>query len=98
MDIGDAEAHIANLSLKLGILQFPLDLQFESGSRISFYTTGAKSNVHLSGYVMFEEEELPSDEEDNSSEEGEAREHAYRVSLGSPSSACHSSFSCSLFV
>lgn len=69
VDIGDTEAHIANLSIKHGILQSPLDLQFESGSRISFYTMGAKSNVHLSGYMMFEDEELLSDDEDDISEE-----------------------------
>lgn len=73
MDVGDTEAHIANLSLKHGILQFPLDLQIESGSRISFYTTGAKCNVHLSGYVLFDNEDVLSDDEDDiSEEEGEA--------------------------
>lgn len=73
MDIGDTEAHIANLSLKHGILQSHLDLQFETGSRISFYTTGAKSNVHLTGYMIIEDEDLESDEGDNS-EEGEAHD------------------------
>lgn len=69
VDIGDTEALIANLSYKLGILQFPLDLQFDSGSRISFYTTGAKSNVHLSGYVTYDEEFFSDDNETSSDEE-----------------------------
>ncbi|XP_045115942.1 46 kDa FK506-binding nuclear protein-like isoform X2 [Portunus trituberculatus] len=69
VDIGDTEALIANLSYKHGILQFPLDLQFDSGSRISFYTTGAKSNVHLSGYVTYDEELFSEDDEGSSDEE-----------------------------
>ncbi|KAK8390669.1 hypothetical protein O3P69_010401 [Scylla paramamosain] len=71
VDIGDTEALIANLSYKHGILQFPLDLQFDSGSRISFYTTGAKSNVHLSGYVTYDEELFSEDDDEGSSDEEE---------------------------
>lgn len=69
VDVGDTEALIANLSLKHGILQFPLDLQFDSGSRISFYTSGAKSNVHLSGYVTYEEEIFSGDDDGSSEDE-----------------------------
>ena len=74
MDIGESEALIANLSMKHGILQFPLDLQFDSGSRISFYTTGAKAVVHLSGYVTYDEELFSEDDENASSDEEEEGE------------------------
>lgn len=72
VDVGDTEALIANLSFKRGILQFPLDLQFDSGSHISFYTTGAQANVHLSGYVTYEEEMFSGDEEGSSEDEGKS--------------------------
>lgn len=76
VEVEGYETLICNLSKKLGILQFPLDLQFMEGSRIAFYTLGGKGVVHLSGYVIpdledeLEEEEI--EEEEENSDEGKA--------------------------
>lgn len=68
VEVDECETLIANLSLKHGILQSQLDLQFESGSHVAFYTTGGKSPVHLSGYVVFDDEEVYGDEEQDGKE------------------------------
>lgn len=67
------ETVIANLSTKHGILQCPLDLQFDVGSQVAFYTSGASTSVHLSGYVVLDEEDL-SDEEEEEEEEMDGSE------------------------
>lgn len=65
------ETLIANLSVKHGILQCPLDLQFDVGSQVAFYTSGGNTSVHLSGYVVPDEEELFDEEEEEGEEEEE---------------------------
>merc|ERR1712042_424105 len=77
IDVDDTETLLCNLSLKHGILQCPLDLQFLEGENIALYAFGGTGQVHLSGYVlpeedeesMFGEDEDLADEEDVSSDE-----------------------------
>jgi len=81
VDVDDTETILCNLSLKHGILQCPLDLQFLEGENIALYAFGGTGQVHLSGYILpdeegeemsflgDEEEEELADEEDVSSDE-----------------------------
>jgi len=81
VDVDDTETILCNLSLKHGILQCPLDLQFLEGENIALYAFGGTGQVHLSGYILpeeegedmsflgDEEEEEVADEEDLSSDE-----------------------------
>ncbi|KAK4299539.1 hypothetical protein Pmani_028189 [Petrolisthes manimaculis] len=71
VEADQVETLIANLSVKHGILQSPLDLQFDVGSQVAFYTSGGKTPVHLSGYVVLDEDE---DSLDGEEEEGEEEE------------------------
>jgi len=70
----DCETLLCNLSLKHGILQSVLDLQFIEGEQIALYTYGGKGQVHLSGYVLPEEGEgslFGEDEEEDLADEEE---------------------------
>lgn len=70
VEVDQVETLIANLSEKHGILQCPLDLQFDVGSQVAFYISGGTS-VHLSGYVVPDEDELFDEEEEEGEEEEE---------------------------
>lgn len=84
VEVDDCEVLIANLSLGYGILQSQLDLQFESGSHVAFYTTGGKSPVHLSGYVIFDDEVYGEDEEEKeSTDEGTVTHFCKSISIAS---------------
>ncbi|XP_011562751.2 46 kDa FK506-binding nuclear protein isoform X2 [Plutella xylostella] len=54
-------------------IQVPLDLYFKAGDAISFLTNG-KSNVHLTGYLDPEFEDMSGDEEEEEEDEEEAPE------------------------
>jgi len=70
---GGREYHLCSLT-KSKSFQQPLDLNFETKEQVLFYTTGSKTPVHLTGYIIPEdqlmsEDELASEEEEESDEE-----------------------------
>lgn len=68
------ETAIANLSPKHGVLQSHLDLRFDVGTQVSFYTTGGKVPVHLSGYVVLEDLDESGEEDEETSDESSTDE------------------------
>ncbi|KAG8226992.1 hypothetical protein J437_LFUL000297 [Ladona fulva] len=77
VEVNDDKLILCNLS-KNKCVQQPLDLNFQTGDEISFFTKG-KATVHLTGYLIPEDDvpELMSGEEsdeEEEEEEGEAKE------------------------
>ncbi|XP_066938370.1 46 kDa FK506-binding nuclear protein-like isoform X3 [Macrobrachium rosenbergii] len=61
LEVDGMEVIICNLSLNRGIIQVPLNLKFDVGCKIAFYSTGTNSNIHLSGNVIGSKENSSSD-------------------------------------
>jgi len=62
--------HLCSLS-KSKQYQQPLDLNFETKEQVVFYTTGSKIPIHLTGYIVPEEQFMSDDEMGSEEEESE---------------------------
>ncbi|XP_049937691.1 46 kDa FK506-binding nuclear protein [Schistocerca serialis cubense] len=65
----NAEFILCNLQ-KNKVFQTPLDLNFMAGDKIAFYTSG-KGRVHLTGYLIDDDDDMGIEAEDEESEEDE---------------------------
>jgi len=68
---GEADFVLCSLSKKKGILNVPLNLEFELGGAINFHILG-NSSIHLTGYIV--EEEMEGFDSDDSLEEEDEEE------------------------
>ncbi|XP_046400260.1 46 kDa FK506-binding nuclear protein [Ischnura elegans] len=80
LEVGDEKLILCNLS-KNKYIQQALDLNFQIGDEISFYSKG-KASIHLTGYLiigddfpgMMSDQESEDDEEEDEEEEEDAKE------------------------
>ncbi|XP_071449916.1 46 kDa FK506-binding nuclear protein isoform X2 [Hetaerina americana] len=81
LEVGDEKLILCNLSKSKSVQQ-PLDLNFQVGDEISFYTKG-KASVHLTGYLIIGEDfpELMSDQESEDEDEEEEDEEEAKARL-----------------